>query len=209
MHLSWHGQYTLKMQTGDTTIVTDPYAPETGLRPFRSQANVVALTNPADPAMSHINSLQGNPQVLAGPGEFSLNGFSLHAIPWESVDGRQRAVHRWAAEGLYLLNLAALHRQLTDKELQDIEQVDIDVLCIPVGGGSALGSDEAVKLIGTLEPRLVIPIHYALPGLKEKLASVTEFAKAFGVKPASAEKKVIVKANKLPQEDMQVIILNP
>lgn len=209
MHISWHGSYTLKIQTGDTTVVTDPYSPAIGLRPFRSQGTIVALTNPQDPDMSHADAVQGTPTLLTGPGEFAVQGVSLHAIPWQPETGSERVVQRWGIEGVYLLNLASLSRELTDHELQEIERVDIDVVVIPVGGGSALTTKQAVKMIGTLEPRLVIPIHYALPGLKEKLDSVNEFAEAFGIKPSQAEKKVIIKGKHLPQEDLQVVLLAP
>lgn len=209
MHISWHGQYTLKFQTGETTIIVDPYAPTTGLRPFRSQGSVVALTWPQNPEHSHVTSLSGSPTILAGPGEFALASFTLHAIPWRVDDGSQRAIQRWSAEGMCVVNLASLNRELTDNELKEIEKEDIDILLTPVGGGTALSTDQAIKAITTLEPRLVIPTHFALPGLTEKLESVKEFADNFGIKISQAEKKVIVKASKLPAEDMQIVLLMP
>lgn len=209
MHVSWHGQYTVKIQSRDTTLVIDPYSPATGLRPFRSQANVVVLTHPANPDMSHVSGIQSQPIILSGPGEFAQTGFTLHAIPWRAADGSERAIQRLFIDGLCLVNLASLNRELTDPELQEIEKVDIDVLIIPAGGGEALTSKAAVKLITTFEPRLVIPIHTALPGLKEKLESVAAIAKEFGVKASSPEKKIIIKKSSLPKEEMQVVILTP
>lgn len=209
MHLSWHGQYTIKIQTRDTVIITDPYSPSTGLRPFRAQANVIALSNPTDPDMSHVSGIQGEPTILSGPGEFTLSGFTLHAIPWRADNGAERAIHRFAVEGMCLVNLASLNRDLTATEFQEIEKTDIDVLLIPAGGGTALSSKQAAKLVTTLEPRLVIPIHIAVAGLKEKLEQVDAFAKEFGVKASQAEKKIIVKSSRLPKEEMQVSILVP
>lgn len=209
MHVSWHGQYTVKIQSRDTTLVIDPYSPATGLRPFRSQANVVLLSHPANPEISHVSGIQGEPTILSGPGEFTQSSFTVHAIPWRAADGTERAMPRLFMESLCLVNLASLNRELTDAELQEIEKVDIDVLLVPAGGGEALTSKQAVKLVTTLEPRLVIPIHVSLPGLKEKLESVAAFAKEFGVKSSSPEKKTIVKKSSLPKEEMHVVILTP
>lgn len=190
-------------------IVIDPYSPTLGLRPFRCQAAAVALTWPQNPETSHLDGLPGNITLLVGPGEFALPGFSLHAIAWRDNKGQQRAIQRWTIENMCLVNLGSLNRDLTDDELKEIEKEDIDMLFIPVGGGSALSADQAIKAITTLEPRMVIPIHFALPGLKEKLDSVQEFAENFGLKPSQAEKKIILKASRLPGEDMQVILLTP
>jgi hypothetical protein len=209
MHISWHGQYTLKFQTGDTVIVVDPYAPDVGLRPFRSQAHVVALTHPQNKEMSHVAGVQGEPLLFAGPGEYTGADFSLQAIAWQAEDGSERAIQRWQIENMQLLNLASLNRDLTTEELQEIEKTDSDVLFIPVGGGSALSTKQASKLITTIEPRLVIPIHFALPGLKEKLEDSSEFAKAFGLKTSEAQSKIVVKSSRLPEGDMQITLLLP
>lgn len=209
MHISWHGQYTLKLQAGSKVAVIDPYAPSIGLRPFRSQADVVALTWPSNPETSHLEAIQGEATILAGPGEYSLHGFTLYATPWQAEDGSERSLQRWYVDDMYLLNLASLDRPFEGTELQELEKVDTDILLIPVGGGSALSTEAAVKLVTLIEPRLVIPIHFSLPGLKEKLDSVKEFADAFGLKASQVEKKIIVKKSKLPTDDMQVSLLVP
>lgn len=209
MHISWHGQYTLKFQTGESTIVVDPYSSSVGLRPLRAQASAVALSWPQNSEYSQVAAIQGTPKILAGPGEFSLSGLTLHAIPWRDEIGNERAIQRWTIENMCLINLASLNRDLTDEDLKEVEKEDIDVLFIPIGGGSALTTDQAIKTITTLEPRMVIPIHFALPDLKEKLDSVKEFADNFGVKTSQAEKKIIVKGNRLPSEEMHVILLTP
>lgn len=199
----------MKFQTKDLVVVLDPYSPDVGLPPFRAKADIVALTNPAAASSSHTESIQGDPIIINGPGEFSLSGSTLYAHPWRADDGSQRTIHRWRIEDLLILHLGALNRELTDDELQKIEQTDIDVLLVPVGGGSGLTTKQALSLISTLEPRVVIPIHYALPKEKEKLESVQQFAKEMGVSPSSAEQKIILKANKMPADEIITFLLKP
>jgi len=209
MHLSWHGEFTIKIQSEESILLLDPLGPETGLTPLRGKTTVIALTNPADAAMSHTESGDAETIVLDSPGEYDIAGFTLHAVGWRAADGSERSIQRWNIEDLTLLHVGALNRELADTELQELEKTDIDVLIVPVGGGESLNAKQAVQLITTIEPRMVIPIHYHLPGLKEKLDTIETFAKEMGITASTPEKKVIIKAKKLPQDDMTTVILAP
>lgn len=209
MHLTWHGQYTVKLVSKETTVVLDPYAPSVGLPPFRSKADIVALTSPANEEMCHLEGIQGEPTVVATPGEYSLRGVTLHAVAWRAEDGSERSLQLWNIEGMSLLHLGALERPLSDEELQVLERRGIDVLLVPVGGGSSLNTTQALDLVRTVEPRIVIPIHFKLPKLKESLEPVDQFAKEMGVSASAKEKKLLLKSNRLPQEDIETVILAP
>lgn len=209
MQISWHGQYTVKIITKDITLVLDPYSPDCGLAPFRAKAEVVSISNPMDPSMSNISAIQGDPTVIDTPGEYSVHGLTLHAIGWQPEDNRERSVQRWVIEDMVILYLGALNRELVEQELRELEKTDVDVLLIPVGGGSGLTTKQALKMVATLEPRVVIPIHYKLSGVKEELEDVKLFAEEMGVSGNAVEKKIILKKGKLPQEDVLTAILVP
>ncbi|MDA1169420.1 MAG: MBL fold metallo-hydrolase [bacterium] len=209
MQLSWHGQYTIKIISKDTTLCIDPYAANMGIPPFRAKADILSLSNPQDASMSNISSIQGNPIVINTPGEYSLKEFALHSIGWNDEQGNERSLQRFMVEDIVVLHIGSLNRDLNASELQELERADIDVFFVPVGGGTALTLSQAMKMITTIEPKIVIPIHYALPKLTEKLESVESFAKEMGVSATATEKKLILKKNKLPQEDMQTVILAP
>lgn len=208
MHISWHGHYTLKIQSGDTTLLIDPLSPETSLAPVRGKVEVVALSNPSDTTMSYLGGVS-EAVVFNSPGEYETAGLGLRALGWRADDGSERSLMRWHIEDMMLLHVGALNRELTDIELQELEKTDIAVLAVPVGGGSGLNTKQALALITTIEPRVVIPIHYYLPRLKEKLEPVDQFAKEMGLDPKKAEKKVTLKANKLPTEDVMTVLLTP
>ncbi len=209
MQLSWHGQYTVKIVSKETTLVLDPYATSLGISPFRAKAEIVALSNPTDSTMSNLSGVQGSPLVIDTPGEYSFREYALHSIGWNDEEGNERNLQRWMVEDIVILHVGALNRDLNEQELRELERVDIDVFLAPVGAGSGLSSAQAMKMITTIEPRIVIPIHYAIPGLTEKLDSIKSFAEEMGVSATSAEKKLVLKKSKLPQEDMQTIILAP
>ena len=112
-------------------------------------------------------------------------------------------------EDIVLLHVGALNRDLNEQELRELELVDIDVLFAPIGGGSGMTKEQAMKMITTIEPRIVVPIHYAVPGSSEKLDALKPFLEEMGVESSQPEKKLILRKSKLPQEDMQTVILAP
>ncbi len=208
MHITWHGQYTIKIVSKDTTLIIDPYAPSTGLTPFRAKADIVAVTNPADESMSQISGIQGDPTVINTPGEYSIKGLTLTATPWMTEENVERSIQVWSIEGITVLHIGALNRELTDEELQVIEQSNIDIFFAPVGGGDSLTMKQVLSLISTIEPRIIIPIHYKLPKLKEELDGVEQFAREMGISAGKKEKKLTVRANGLPQDDVETVILS-
>jgi L-ascorbate metabolism protein UlaG (beta-lactamase superfamily) len=207
MQLSWHGQYTIKIISKETVLVIDPYASNLGLSPFRAKADIVAFSNPKDASMSNTSGIQGDPLIIDTPGEYSMKEFSLHSIGWNDEAGHEHSIQRWMVEDVVVLHVGALARDLNAQELQELERADIDVLLVPIGGGTSLTTAQALKMISTIEPRIVVPIHYSVSGLTEKLDSIKAFAEEMGISATTTEKKLILKKNKLPQEDMQTIIL--
>ena len=86
--------------------------------------------------------------------------------------------------------------------------VGTDILLIPVGGTYTINAKTAVEIVSQIEPRIIIPMHYALPGLKVKLDGVDKFIKEMGLKPTYEDKLKITK-KELPQEDVELVILKP
>jgi len=62
-------------------------------------------------------------------------------------------------------------------------------------------------VIAQLEPRIIIPMHYKIPGLKVDIAGVDAFVKELGLKPTNEEKLKISKKD-LPSEDTELVIFD-
>lgn len=201
MQLSWHGQYTIKVVSKETTLILDPSS--------RLKADILSFSNPSDPEMSNISGATPETTIIDTPGEYSLRHFTLHSIGWNTEDGTERNLQRWMIEDIVLLHVGALNRDLNEQELRELELVDIDVLFAPIGGGNGMTKEQAMKMITTIEPRIVVPIHYAIPGSSEKLDALKPFLEEMGVESSQPEKKLILRKSKLPQEDMQTVILAP
>jgi len=61
-------------------------------------------------------------------------------------------------------------------------------------------------VVAQLEPRIVIPMHYLDPELKLELEPVENFLKEMGKEDVTAQPKLVVTAEKLPEE-LEVAVL--
>lgn len=207
MTIQWYGATCIKLTTSEATIVIDPYGSETGLKLPRLSADVVAATRKTM-AIEAVGSLPGTngPFVIDGPGEYEIKKTFVYGVP---IAGGQDPLTLYLveAEGVSIGHLGNLDHQLANGELERFEGVDI--LCIPVGGHGALNADGASDIISAIEPRMVIPMHYKLPGLKQTLDPISVFAKEMGVKETEQVEKLKVSQKDLPQDNMQVVLLKP
>lgn len=210
MTITWHGHYAIKIFNSSTTIVINPYSPSIGLPPFRSKADFVFLSNPADGTMSHLNAIQGDYVLVDTPGEYSFDKITAYGISWfKSGSSAEQVIYRIIIDSLSILYLGSLDRKLTQSELQLLEQADTDVFIVPIGGSTSIDTAAAIDLISTIEPNIVIPINYSIPKLNQSVTPVTKFAQEMGISPKSDLKKLALSANKIDRENISTIILNP
>ena len=109
-------------------------------------------------------------------------------------------------EGITIAHLSGLNHELTEAQLALFEGADI--LMVPIGGNNVLDAKQAHELVANIEPRIVIPMHFAQSGLKTKYASAAAFLKETGAKTQEQDKLKITKKD-LPQETMEIVYITP
>ena len=92
-----------------------------------------------------------------------------------------------------------------------MEQLNgIDVLLIPVGGRTTLTGARAAEVVGVLEPKVVIPMHYKIRGLEASLETANRFLKEMGVEtPERMETLTITEGQYEEADDTRVVLLEP
>lgn len=208
--ITWYGQSCFKIQSGETVVFTDPFDKEIGLTPPRGQANIVTVSHEH---RDHNNSaaLSGEPLVIEGPGEYETKGVEVRGILsfHDDKEGKERGastIYAIEIEGIKICHLGDLGQSKLTAE--QVEQIDgVDILMIPVGGTYTIDGETAVDIINQVEPRLVIPMHYKIPGLTIKLDGVEVFLKEMGVAKKDAVDKLTLKKKDLPEEEMQVAVM--
>lgn len=110
-------------------------------------------------------------------------------------------------DDLTVCHLSDIDRPLDERELDALGRIDI--LLLPVGGGSTLDGVLATEVLNQIEPRIVIPMQYALSGLKTTSAGVEGFLKEYGIKNPEKMDKLKIQKRDLPSEETRVTLLDP
>ncbi|MDP3244651.1 MAG: MBL fold metallo-hydrolase [bacterium] len=212
MYISWYGLDCLKIENktnqNETCLLTDPFdAKAVGLKLPRSlRADILVQSRPDKELAKTVEETKDGDGlfVINSAGEYEKGGVFVTGL---KIDHQDHFVYTFETEGLHLFYCGALHRLPTEQELENIE--NIDVLFVPVGGGGALAAKEAAELVSALEPRVVIPLHYHLPGLKTKLEGLDAFLKIMGAKSPETSNKIKIVKKDLPQEETKILLLSP
>ena len=216
--ISYAGQSCFQISVSNSrdheaNIVIDPFDEETGLKVPNFSADILLVTHDHHDH-NNIKAVKGAPFLIEGPGEYEVKGVFAQGIPSfhddkEGKEKGQNTIYTIEAEDIRFCHLGDLgQKQLTDEQVDKIGA--IDVLMIPVGGEYTIDSSAAQKIIGQIEPKIVIPMHYSLPKLKYKLDEVSKFLKTIGKPSTQPVDKLTVKTSTLPKEGaMEIVVLQP
>ena len=214
MEIYWKGHALFYIETEPVknkkvSLVIDPYDASLGL-PLPSLAADILLITHNHFDHNNVKLVKGEPFIIKGPGEYDVGNVYIEGIKGfhDDKQGAERGeitIYTIESEGIRICHLSDLgQKELTEKQLERIG--NIDILMIPVGGTYTISSKEAPSIISQIEPKIVIPMHYALPGLKIKLDKVDKFLKEMGAKEPEIIKKLKIRKKDLPAE-MKIILL--
>jgi L-ascorbate metabolism protein UlaG (beta-lactamase superfamily) len=212
MDITFLGHSSFRLKGKTATVVTDPFDPEVvGLKFPKVAADIVTVSHQHEDH-NQADLVKDVKRLVSGPGEYEIKGVSIIGIPTfhDEEKGAKRGkntIYVYEIDGLRLVHLGDLGHKLHEKILEKIG--DIDILMVPVGGEYTIGPTEAVEVARAIEPKIVIPMHYQMPGLNP-----ATFAKLSLTKPFLAEIGLLVeKTDKLSVkkenigEESKVILL--
>lgn len=185
MHIQWLGQGCLKIQTkdekgGKLIIVFDPPDPKFGVR-FRGPSDI----------------------VLGKGGLDAAGEYEIHGIPFLGKQVKDAILWRTTIEEITIGHLGSLKEKISESERAFLTGVEI--LAVPVGGHTVLNAKEASELVSALEPKVIIPLYFKIPGLKVELDSVEKFCRESrcGVERID---KLVFKKKDIPTEGMKMVV---
>lgn len=209
MHMTWYGHSCFRLRSRSGTVVTDPYGGELGYTLPRLRADIVTVSHD-HPDHASVRAIRGNPMIIDGPGEYEIKGVFVIGIPsyYEDLSkpsGVRNTVFLFDLDGVTVCHLGDLRRVPTQSQLEELG--DVDVLLIPVGGGSTLGPAKAAEVVSLLEPKVVVPMHYGTSLLKGlKLQPVGQFLQEMGLKDVAPVDRVNIVKSGLPPETQVVVM---
>lgn len=211
MKITWHGQSCFKIRTKKTTLITDPFSKETGIKPPHYKGDIVTVSH-GHSDHNNVSAIKGDPFLIEDPGEYDLKGITINGVAsfHDSKQGKERGsntIFVIETEDIKICHLGDLgQKELTNEQLEGIG--DIDILMIPVGGVYTIGAEKAMHIINQIEPEIVIPMHYKIPKLKIQIKPVDDFLKEIGKKPEKVD-ELTIKAKDIPKqkENMRIILM--
>jgi L-ascorbate metabolism protein UlaG (beta-lactamase superfamily) len=216
MEISYFGLNSIRLRGRDATVLIDPYEPKLGLAPVRLSISILVLTH-EDRTHFSTQGLGSDYRTVTGAGEFEIRGVALHGVQTyhDAEQGKKRGknfVYVVEIDDLRICHLGHLGHPLDEGQLDAIGS-KIDVLCVPVGGGSHINSAQANEIVNQIEPRYVIPISYRLPGLNllaQELEPLDKFAREMGGSSVTPTPKLQLSGSSGssgPSEETKLVIL--
>lgn len=181
-------------------IITDPYPPDLGYTLGKQTANIVTVSH-QHPSHSYIEGIGGDYHVVNGPGEYEISGVLIigvaiyHDTQRGQIRGKNTA-YVMEVDGISVCHLGDLGHVPSSEQME--EMGDVDVLLLPVGGGSSISAAIAAEVMRQLDPNVVIPMHYKTPAIKRDLDAVDVFLKEMGRGQVEPRPKLNVSKSNLP-----------
>ncbi|MDD5397056.1 MAG: MBL fold metallo-hydrolase [Candidatus Moranbacteria bacterium] len=196
--------------TEDITLFFDPFDKELGIRPPQGQADIVFVSH-SHRDHSNVGALKGDPVVIETPGEYAVKGINVVGIDsfHDNVEGAEKGrstIYIIEAEELKICHLGDLGSDLSGKQLEEIDGVDI--LFVPVGGGKTIDGKKAAELIRKIEPTIVIPMHYKVAGSTAEIEDESKFCSEMGNCPKEKTAKFNIKKKDLEGKTMEIVLMD-
>lgn len=207
MEITWHGLSCFRLtERYFATVVTDPYNQELGLPRLALDAHVVTVSHDA-PGHNNTAAVSGYEYALNGPGEYEIGNVFITGIA-TAQDGSSlpNVLFMFDYDGITVAHLGDMARVPTQTQIEALEE--IHVLLVPVGGGNSLNAAQAAELVSMLEPNIVVPMHYQIPGLDLELEEVDRFLNEMGVTDPTEEQNLQISSSNLAEET-EVVLLAP
>lgn len=227
MEIVWLGHSCFRLKGKQAVIITDPFSPDTGYKLGRREADIVtvshdhpghnftsSVTPPPSPASNDLPPTPScaRPKVVRGPGEYDIANVWVTGISsfHDSENGAKRGkncIYRIEMDDITLCHLGDIGHPLSTQQLQEL--AGAQVLFLPVGGLSTIDAAAAAQIVRSLEPRLVIPMHYKTDSLNTPLEPLENFLKQMALKEVIPQPKVLVTANSLTDQTRIIVLDYP
>lgn len=197
MDIQYFGANCVTFTTRSFRVVIDDNLAELGMKSITKQDDIVVFTG------NH-QGLSIVPRLLIDhPGEYEVADLSITGIAARSHVGapgsHEVTMYKIIVDETSYFLPGHIYPDLNDDQLEAIGTVD--VMLVPVGGnGYTLDATGALQLLKKIEPKLVIPTHYADEAIHYPVEqqSLEQAMKNLGMEPRETITKLHVK----PDESM-------
>ena len=206
-----HASFLLTSDTG-TKGITDPYTPggfDGGIQyeKITEAADIVTISHEHDD--HNETDIAGEPSFVREAKLQQIKGIDIRGVDTfhDTGEGTERGsnvVYKMVIDGMNVVHLGDLGHDLSQQEVEKIGSVD--VLLVPVGGYFTIDAKVADAIIGRLQPKVVIPMHFKTDKCGFPIAPVEDFIAGKEVQRSGTELEL--KKDTLP-EKTTIYVLAP
>lgn len=204
--IEYKGANAVVFTTKKTRVVFDPKVSLAGGKDVSVNGNVEVVTE------DRFKLDKAAPELLFdSPGEYEVSDIALKGVAAQrhidsEEQGQHSTIYRVVIGGVRMVVIGNVAPTLNDTQLEEIGIVDLAV--IPIGGGGyTLDATSAAAMIRQIEPRAVVPVHYADDSLKYEVPQddLEVFVKELGSGVVEAGPKHKIKNESSIPEQLTVI----
>lgn len=197
--LEYKGGNGITITTKKSSLVVDPKLSLVGLKDLKVKDQIALATE------HRFRVADTDAQVVIdGPGEYEVGDFTIRGIAAtrhiDTPDQEKLAtVYRVECGEVRLAILGNIDAKLSEEQYEQIGVVDI--LVLPVGGGGyTLDATSAAAIVRAIEPKVVVPVHYAGSGLSYEVPqdSLDTFVGELSVPKETVPKLKVKSSSVLP-----------
>jgi hypothetical protein len=162
MVINYFGHEFFKVQFGDLVVAFNPVSKDSKLKSskFGADITLISIDTTETNGIEQVTFGEKKPFVISSPGEYEIKEVFIKGFPGgKNKEGKFNTIYFMSLEGMSLCFLGALSTKEIPQEAKAAFE-EVDVLFVPIGGGDVLNASEAYKLAVSIEPHVIIPMHY-------------------------------------------------
>lgn len=206
MEIQYYGANCVRLTAKKASVVIDDNLVQLNLKPVIKPSDIVLFTHSQEG-----HAQLANPVVIDTPGEYEVSNVSIQGIAARAHmddEGQTNAtIFKIVAEDLRVAAVGHIYPELSDIQLESLGTIDI--LIVPFGnGGYTLDATGALKIIKKIEPKIIIPTHFADKAIKYPVPQqeLSEALKILAMEPKDQTDKLKLKAGEIG-DITQLIVL--
>jgi len=197
--LEYKGGNSVVFASKKVSLMMDPKLSLVGLKDIKTKDEVELVTE------SRFQVPNSDARIIIdGPGEYEVGDFTIKGIAaTRHIDTPDQeklsTIYRVECGDVKTAVVGNIDPKLTEEQLEAIGVVDI--LVLPVGGGGyTLDATNAAAIVRSVEPKVVVPIHYAGAGLSYEVPQepLAPFVSELGAPVETVAKLKIKSSASLP-----------
>jgi len=190
--------------------MTDPFDESVGYEVPKDEVDIVT-TSHSHFDHGNIHGPTGEFEIVSKVGNFYVKDIPITGIATyhDKEEGEKRGsnvVYVFTIDDLRICHLGDLGHTLNREKVDEIG--DIDILMIPVGGVYTIDSSEAVEVVQSLGPKIVIPMHYKTKDLEFELGDLDDFTKKFPKIEDTDSQEIEFTKENISHDSLKLIVLS-